>query len=157
MFLAEPEISTFKFGIIVNFRGMASIGNIAVADDSDRIAICLNPCRLLLRYDHGQPVTSELAENFINTIDNKRSKAERRLVDHQQFGAGEKRPGNRELLLFAAGQCTGYLSEALLQDRKEVQHFVQIRYTATLAPTRHGAQAQILPDGQTAEYLAAFR
>ena len=56
--------------------------------------------------------------------DDRGREAERELVDQHHLRLGDERHGERELLLFAAGQVAGELAAALAEDREHLEHLV---------------------------------
>ena len=53
------------------------------------------------------PAVADLGERLEDDVDDRRREPERGLVEQEHVGRGDERPGDRELLLLAAGERAG--------------------------------------------------
>ena len=93
-----------------------------------------------------------------DVVDHLRREAERRLVEQQQLRRRHQGPGDRQLLLLAAGQGAGRLAAPLGEDREELEHLLRgSRATAAAIAPARGAEAQILGDREDGEDAPPLR
>ncbi len=86
-----------------------------------------------------------------------RRQAERRLVQQHQAGPQHQRAGDREHLLFAAGQRAGLLGVTLLEHRKCAYMRSMSETMPVLSLARDRAELQVLLDRHGGEGAAALR
>ena len=73
---------------------------------------------------------------------------ERRLVEQEHVGAGDERPGDRELLLLAPRERARLPGGELLDDGEEAAHPGEVVGDAVPCPPAREAEPQVLVDGE---------
>ena len=105
----------------------------------------------LLDHQHGDAALAQFGDDLIDLAHDQRRQAERRLVEQQQLRRRHQGAGDRQHLLLAARELAGLLAEALLQDREQRQHALEIgRRRLPVAP-RRGAERDVLRHAERAE------
>ena len=113
--------------------------------------------RVLLDDQHGHALPLvQLADPCVEVGHHARCKPQRRLVEQQQSRPLHQRAGERQLLLLAAAQGSGRLSEALGEDRKPFERVVVVGLDADPVAADMCAEPQVLIDGQLHEGPAAL-
>ena len=90
-------------------------------------------------------------QQFLDLVDDQRREAFGRFVEDQEFGVLQKRPGDREHLLFAARKLAAAVVAALRQSGEGVVNPVDVPGAATLP-----GQPQMLVDGERRPEPAAL-
>ena len=72
------------------------------------------------------------------------AKTHRRLVEHEQLGAGHQPAAHREHLLLAAGQRAALLGDALLEAREELEDTLEVGLDAVLVLAKERAHLEVL-------------
>src|SRR5262249_9035761 len=85
------------------------------------------------------------------------SKTEGRLVEQEKTRTAEQRPRNRQHLLFAAAEKASHRGAALFEDRKALEHVLNVGGCFGAIGADVNAHAQIVFDTHAAENAAAFR
>ena len=68
----------------------------------------------------------QLGDGLEDSFDHQGSQAQRRLVEQQQARPAHQGPADRQHLLLATRQGPARLPEALLQQREELEHHLEI-------------------------------
>lgn len=92
-----------------------------------------------------------------NLLDDDRREAEGRLIKQEQRRTGHDRAGDRQHLLFAAGQRAARLGAALGEDGEQVENVVEVLFDVVLVVAEEGPKIQILLHGEIGEDQTAFR
>src|SRR5262249_58280879 len=93
--------------------GVAAESKLAAAHHIDAAGNVEHALRVLLDQKDGHALRADRREEPVDLIDHQRSKAERRLVEHEKPRSRQQRPGNGELLLLAAGKLPCGLAPSL--------------------------------------------
>jgi hypothetical protein len=80
----------------------------------------------LLDHQQRHALAPYLPKQFVNLVDDRRRKAERRLVEHQQARPGQHRPGDRQHLLLASGKLARRLVAPLAENREVGEDLVDV-------------------------------
>ena len=102
------------------------------------------------------PPCVQASDQLEDLRDQLRREAERGLVQHQEPRVRHQRPGDRELLLLAAGQRAGRLAPPLRKDREQLAHRLEVAPVLVAVAADEGAKAQVLLDGQRRKDLAVL-
>src|SRR5918912_2555356 len=97
----------------------------------------------------------DLGDDLCDLVDHPGRQAERGLVQEQHPGLGHERAADGENLLLASGQQRRRLRAALLEAREELEDPGPSPRSWLAAVQGHGARAQVVLDGEVAEYAPA--
>ncbi len=100
--LVEPEIGLLQL-FVVQLVGFAVQHDLAAAQDVDPVGVLERAMGALLDDQKRNAGVFQGSKDLVDCVDDQRPKTERRLVQQDQLRAGHQRPGNHQLLLFAAG------------------------------------------------------
>ena len=98
----------------------------------------------------------QLADDIEDLLDQDRSQAHGRLVQHQQLRLGHHCTAHGKHLLLAAGERTADLLPAFLQTREQLVDVLQIALNGAVG-AGISAHFEVFLDGHVREHTAAFR
>ena len=129
------------------------MNDMAVVDDVDPARQCKRRGQILLYQYDGLSGGGQIAAGFHQIANDHRRQPLERLVEKNDLGVAHQRAGNRQHLLFAAGQIGTAAAAALLQAR---EHRVDTFERPFLRRSQSG-EDDVLLDAEAAEDAAVFR
>src|SRR5438445_1638593 len=114
---ADAEIGGIEMRIGLQGGRRAVEDEGAAAHDIGAIGQTEGALRALLYEQDGDALRTDVAEERVDLVDNRRREAERRLVEHQELRARQEGAGDGKLLLLAAGELARRLPAALPENR----------------------------------------
>ena len=116
---------------------------------------CDGALRALLDEQDRDAAVADFGERAENRVDERRREAERRLIEEEHVGSGHECAADRQLLLLAAGECSGLTVAEFGEHREELVRRAE-RVGAVAAAGRE-PEPQVLLDGQLTEDAPALR
>src|SRR5262249_8344115 len=111
----------------------------------------------LLDEEDRDAALTDLGEGGEYDLDDRRRKAERRLVEQQQVGPRDDRPGDRGLLLLPAGEVAGAPPSELGDDREQLVDPLEVALEPCALASRGEPESQVLLDGEPREDVPPLR
>ncbi len=106
---------------------------------------------VLLHQEHGDPLARDALHGLEDLGDQLGHDPQGGLVQHEQFGPAHEPPGDRHLLLLAAGKCAGALVGARLDPGEQPQDRLQAFGDLLLGFHGVGPQQQVVLHRQARE------
>ena len=137
-FPLHPQIRFLHGGIREELVGGVFHDDAAVFHDIGAVGDTERLVGVLLDEENGGAVGIDLLDDGENLLDDDRREAEGRLIKQEQRRAGHDRAGNRQHLLFAAGQRAARLVAALGEDGEQIKDVVEILFDVVLVVAEEG-------------------
>ncbi len=112
--------------------------------------------RVLLDQEDRRPASCDEIDDLEDLFHHERCEPHRGLVEHEQLGAREHRPSDREHLLLAARERASQLPCALLEPRNHRVDLVDFARDLLIVIARERAHQQVFVHRQPGEDAAAF-
>src|SRR5215831_3586128 len=112
---------------------------------------------ILLHHENGRAGRTNVGDNVERALDDRGSKPERRLVEHDELGLRHQGSADRKHLLLAAGQGSRRLPAALGKPRKLIEDARHIGRDPSPIRAEIAAHFQIFQHRHLREYVASLR
>src|SRR5688572_28246867 len=112
---------------------------------------------ILLDEQDREAARMQRADRVEDLLHDRRRKAERRLIEHDQLGTSHQAAAYRKHRLLASGHRSGKLAPALGKPRKHRVHLRELALARRACAGQHRAGLEVLLDGQRWKDLTPFR